>query len=212
MSKSNRAIQEEQRYARHEILICADAIIAREPDEQAAMFAAAVREYLHHAELELEGRAVNPTDDKRARLVLADVVEKEFAKCTHAPAETVRALWCDQCGAGRAAIAGAWRRPNWRATILRALLAAVLLLVVGCGGSTLDVGSTAGDAAPCLPGWADCDGDPRNGCESSLSTDLHCGYCSRSCVNSACTGAWPAVGCSSVGNRVDAGGSRADGG
>jgi hypothetical protein len=195
---------EEQRYARHEILICADLICAEalerenepEPSSQAiqqwyvAPFAAAVREYLR-AELELE--AMNPTDDKRARLVLADAIEKEFAKCTHAPAEDVRALWCAQCGAGRAAVAGAWRRPNWRQIVLRALLAGVLMMLVGCGGSVLDIGTAAeldagADVAPCPAGWADCDGDPRNGCETSLRTTLNCGYCSHACIGDAgCT-------------------------
>ena len=35
---------------------------------------------------------------------------------------------------------------------------------------------------PCLPGYADCDGDPDNGCEEHvLTTPEHCGACERSC-------------------------------
>ncbi|GAB4196860.1 MAG: hypothetical protein OHK0013_04420 [Sandaracinaceae bacterium] len=34
---------------------------------------------------------------------------------------------------------------------------------------------------PCEVGWGDCDGDPRNGCESSLAESEHCGSCADVC-------------------------------
>ncbi len=38
----------------------------------------------------------------------------------------------------------------------------------------------------CLPGWGDCDGDPRNGCETNLMvSDGHCGACGNRCDTQA---------------------------
>ena len=38
----------------------------------------------------------------------------------------------------------------------------------------------------CSPGWADCDRDPKNGCETDLaSTDAHCGACGNRCATQA---------------------------
>ena len=35
----------------------------------------------------------------------------------------------------------------------------------------------------CLPGYADCDGDPSNGCETDISSNpQHCGGCGQSCI------------------------------
>jgi len=49
----------------------------------------------------------------------------------------------------------------------------------------------------CSMGFANCDGDPRNGCESSLNTNNACGGCGRSCSLSCsagvCTGVSPGV-------------------
>jgi hypothetical protein len=216
--------EETQRYARHEILICADALERQSESESeqalfpagVALFAAAVREYLH-AELEIEGRRMNPTDDKRARLVLAEVIEKAFVACPHPyasdPTIAQQDNWCIECGAVYVPATRTWVRPHWRTILLRALLAGVLLLIVGCGGSALDVGSTAVElvdadvgadsagsendskapSSGCLPGWADCDGDPRNGCETSLRTALNCGYCSHFCAGDA--GCGPLLTC-----------------
>jgi hypothetical protein len=185
------------------------------------------------AELELEGH-VTPEQDKHARLVLADVIEKEFAKCTHAPAESMRALWCHVCGSGRAAVGALWRRPHWRDVILRALLAGVLLLVVSCGGRVLDVGSTSAVAPPRDAGAAErycllyvpqpIDTCLEVGTCEVLETNIACDdpfvitENHWACCPSACAWewrAWPGLGCSSVGNRgarVDAGGASADGG
>jgi hypothetical protein len=50
--------------------------------------------------------------------------------------------------------------------------------------------------AACNAGYADCDGDPANGCEVSINTSAHCGVCtlscnfpnaSSTCSNGACT-------------------------
>lgn len=44
-----------------------------------------------------------------------------------------------------------------------------------CTGGTCTMGS-------CAPGWADCDGNPANGCESNIETDANnCGACGRQC-------------------------------
>ncbi len=42
-------------------------------------------------------------------------------------------------------------------------------------------GGTVGVCSGCLPGWGDCDGNPANGCETSLSSDNNCGRCGNSC-------------------------------
>jgi hypothetical protein len=50
------------------------------------------------------------------------------------------------------------------------------------------------DAGPkpptCAPNTADCNGNPNDGCESSLSTAQHCGSCSTACsITQSCTAA-----------------------
>lgn len=68
--------------------------------------------------------------------------------------------------------------------------------VEGCGddgcsepeGGTADGGSDATEPA-CPPGFASCDGDPANGCETDLATSAsHCGGCGRSCGAETCAG------------------------
>lgn len=65
-------------------------------------------------------------------------------------------------------------------------------VVAGCDDGAPDcsdagTGTDAGariDAGPltCASGTGDCDGDPSNGCETSLvGNDDHCGACERSC-------------------------------
>jgi len=142
MVKSNAGVREEQRYARSEILICAESFLQEEtPYAEPAAFAAAVREYLQ-GELDLEGASVTPEEQRHARFLLADVVEKQFARCTHDAAGDTD--WCPHCGCTRSNKPGVWLRPDWRSIILRALLAGLLLLLVACGGSALDVGATLG--------------------------------------------------------------------
>jgi hypothetical protein len=34
----------------------------------------------------------------------------------------------------------------------------------------------------CAPGFADCDGNPSNGCEANLSSNEHCGFCGNNCT------------------------------
>ena len=46
--------------------------------------------------------------------------------------------------------------------------------VASCAGGACAIGA-------CEPGWDDCDGDPENGCETSLSTVEHCGSCGNAC-------------------------------
>jgi hypothetical protein len=43
------------------------------------------------------------------------------------------------------------------------------------------------DGAACPPGFADCDGNPTNGCETSLSTPANCGACGTACVRANAT-------------------------
>jgi DNA-binding beta-propeller fold protein YncE len=53
----------------------------------------------------------------------------------------------------------------------------------------------------CAAGYADCDGDPKNGCEANLATDVgHCGACGTVCEGAhasvaACTGGVCATSC-----------------
>ena len=47
-----------------------------------------------------------------------------------------------------------------------------------CGGGTCRVNT-------CDPGYADCDGDPGNGCETDLSLASHCGTCNSVCPATA---------------------------
>jgi hypothetical protein len=42
--------------------------------------------------------------------------------------------------------------------------------------------SCSNSACVCNPNFADCDGDPSNGCETDLRTDMyHCNICNNSC-------------------------------
>ncbi len=42
--------------------------------------------------------------------------------------------------------------------------------------------SDAGDGGPCSAGWADCDGDPANGCETNINSNPYsCGSCGNMC-------------------------------
>ncbi len=51
----------------------------------------------------------------------------------------------------------------------------------GQGGSTTATGGLGG-AEPCSPGFADCDGDPANGCETNTQSSVeHCGACGVAC-------------------------------
>src|SRR5262245_37279460 len=64
------------------------------------------------------------------------------------------------------------------------LLAAVAASQGGCDGSSGATGAGGGDAGAlsCPPGFADCDGDPSNGCEGALSTSAdNCGACGVKC-------------------------------
>lgn len=53
----------------------------------------------------------------------------------------------------------------------------------------------------CAPGWDSCDGNPNNGCETSLSTVQNCGGCGVACSNSngstACSGGACVPSCTS---------------
>jgi hypothetical protein len=73
-----------------------------------------------------------------------------------------------------------------------------------CGGCGLSCGSQ--NAEPmciqfacvpnCLEGWGDCDGDPANGCETPIATDVqNCGGCGVVCSNNNATPACEAGGC-----------------
>jgi|GEM_PF-467101 len=42
-----------------------------------------------------------------------------------------------------------------------------------------------GCAFTCAPGFADCDGDPANGCEADLSRPEHCGACGTACAGAS---------------------------
>lgn len=67
----------------------------------------------------------------------------------------------------------------------------------GCGGPTCEpcaidhataaCASMACAIAKCDPGWADCNGDPDDGCESNLLQDKrNCGVCGWSCLVGKC--------------------------
>ncbi len=76
----------------------------------------------------------------------------------------------------------------------------IVLWIVACGGGShapADTGTDTGDDAQvCAPGTADCDGDPANGCETSLTTEAHCGACTNACATGA---ACVYTGCSAAG-------------
>jgi hypothetical protein len=44
----------------------------------------------------------------------------------------------------------------------------------------------AGGTCACQESWGDCDGDPDNGCETTLNSPDHCGACNHSCLDGAC--------------------------
>ncbi len=98
-------------------------------------------------------------------------------------------------------------------SLKRGSAAALCLLLLGCGSRSglseplatdpadaasdakPDGGSVVPDAAPdaepdaaaCDPPFADCNGDPSDGCETNLQQDpAHCGKCFRSCLGAAC--------------------------
>ena len=60
-----------------------------------------------------------------------------------------------------------------------------------CGSCSLSCTNANGSAscsagvcaASCAPGFADCDGQPENGCESDLASNSHCGACDARCSN-----------------------------
>jgi hypothetical protein len=71
------------------------------------------------------------------------------------------------------------------------------------GHMTMDVVGEPDGSYTCLPGacdtgWADCDGNPENGCEASLLSDDNCGVCGivcgvgESCYNGSPLGSVPA--------------------
>ena len=65
-------------------------------------------------------------------------------------------------------------------------------------------------AASCNPGYGDCDGDPRTGCEANLSTSsAHCGRCGNACAaTAACTeGACRASACTGALGNCDGDGA-----
>jgi hypothetical protein len=145
--------REEQSYARAEILTCAEAILrGSEPYTDPATFAGAVREYLR-GELAVEGAHVKTEDDRRARLLLADAIERQFTRCTHPfasdPTIVQQENWCNECGAVFLPTARTWVRPHWRTILLRALLGGVLMMLVGCGGAVAADGPTT--SALCQP-------------------------------------------------------------
>ncbi len=61
------------------------------------------------------------------------------------------------------------------------------------GPATCSGGRCAFPASSCASGFGDCNGDPADGCEASLSTSDHCGACSN-----ACSGATPACSASGL--------------
>jgi hypothetical protein len=70
----------------------------------------------------------------------------------------------------------------------RAALASALALALGCRNVVVPEPVDAGSPGACVAGFADCNGDPADGCETSLQTDgAHCGACDRSCLGQACS-------------------------
>jgi hypothetical protein len=59
-------------------------------------------------------------------------------------------------------------------------------LVNVSGATTCASAQCAFPASSCAPGYGDCNGDPSDGCEASLTTVDHCGAC-----GTACTGSTP---------------------
>ncbi|MCF7907099.1 DUF5057 domain-containing protein [Patescibacteria group bacterium] len=50
-----------------------------------------------------------------------------------------------------------------------------------CDNSCSDNQTCQSGECVCLPGYADCNGDPSDGCEASLNSTDHCGYCGNDC-------------------------------
>jgi len=61
------------------------------------------------------------------------------------------------------------------------------------GASAVCVGSTC--TVACASGFGDCDGDPENGCETSLTTDAACGACGAVCDPANGTGSCQGGAC-----------------
>ena len=61
---------------------------------------------------------------------------------------------------------------------------------------TANDSAVAVDTGPaCAPDTADCDGDPKNGCEAKLGTPMHCGSCTDTCgIGKQCQGGVCCVG------------------
>lgn len=90
---------------------------------------------------------------------------------------------------------------------------------VNCAFCGNDCSSTVQHATPsctngkcgilkCNPGWADCDGDPSNGCEQDIASDpSHCSGCNVSCNNidgtPACVSGNCAISCNSGRGNCD---------
>ena len=67
--------------------------------------------------------------------------------------------------------------------------------ILNCGGCFAQCGTAHGSATcvsgqcaiQCNAGFADCDGDNSNGCETDLSTKYDCGACGHDCLGGNCT-------------------------
>jgi hypothetical protein len=70
-----------------------------------------------------------------------------------------------------------------------------------CAGAANATGSCVSGACQrtCAPGFGDCDRDPTNGCEASLTSTAHCGACNNACTGGTplCTAAGGATRCTS---------------
>lgn len=72
----------------------------------------------------------------------------------------------------------------------------------GCGLACSDTEACLDSECACREGFADCDGDPRNGCEAELDRDLdHCGECGEVCEGS--TPACLSGSCGACGSASD---------
>lgn len=57
------------------------------------------------------------------------------------------------------------------------------------GGDPDGAAATESGALTCGPNTADCNGDPKDGCEATLDTPQHCGSCTNACgPGHACSG------------------------
>jgi len=65
----------------------------------------------------------------------------------------------------------------------------------GSGGAGAGAaGGSGGASLECPPDMADCDLDPSNGCEASLTSPSTCGSCDRDCAGGVCAGDPPLCG------------------